>query len=101
VNEVLTLKEIRETSYFHTADGKNGEICTNESYMINRLLKYAESHNDLKIIKMPEENYGVMIASAPKKWFKFSPPRKVEMTDEKKRELAERMRNARVSREMS
>ena len=95
------MKEIRETSYFHTADGKDGEICTNESYMINRLLRYAESHNDLKIIKMPEENYGVMVASAPKKWFKFSPPRKVEMTDEKKRELAERMRNAIVSREMS
>ena len=95
------MKEIRETSYFHTADGKYGEICTNESYMINRLLRYAESHNDLKIIKVPEENYGVMVASAPKKWFKFSPPRKVEMTDEKKRELAERMRNARVSREMS
>lgn len=42
-----------------------------------------------------------MIASAPKKWFKFSPPRKVEMTDEKKRELAERMKNARAAREMS
>ena len=95
------MKEIRETSYFHTADGKYGEICTNESYMRNRLLRSADSHHDLKIIKMPEENYGVMVASAPKKWFKFSPPRKVEMTDEKKRELAERMRNARVSREMS
>lgn len=93
--------EIKETSYFHTADSKYGEICTNETYMINRLLKYAESNNGLKIIKRPEDNYGVMIAIAPKKWFKFSPPRKVEMTDEKKRELAERMKNMRVSKEMS
>lgn len=95
------MKEIRETSYFQTGDGQYGEICTNESYMINRLLKYTENNDDLKIVKRPEENYGVMIASAPKKWFKFSPPRKVEMTDEKKQELAERMKRARESKEVS
>ena len=59
-----------------------------------KLLRLAEEHPDQVIVKVrPEENDGAVIVKVPSNYVKIGPPRRVNMTDERKAELAEKMRN--------
>lgn len=46
----------------------------------------------------PEQNDGCICAKVPVAWFKIQPPRKVNLTDEKRQELSERMKRIRNER---
>lgn len=93
------MNEIRETCYNQIQDRKSGEISTNERSWINKLTKLADKYPDeVKVIMRPEENYGVLLIDIPKSWFKISPPRKSNMTDEQKAAAAERMRSVRAKK---
>jgi len=46
----------------------------------------------------PENNDGYIVVHVPKNWFKLSPPRQVNYTDEQRAALAERMAKARMSK---
>lgn len=90
------MTEIRETAYNQTAENKTAEISTNERVWINKILKYASTHPDhVRIIEHPDTNHGVLLAELPKSWFKLSPPRNRNMSEEQKAAAAERLRNAR------
>lgn len=90
------MTEIRETAYNQTAENKTAEISTNERTWINKILKYAEAYPDqVRIIEHPDNNYGVLLAELPKSWFKLSPPRSRNMSEEQRTAAAERLRNAR------
>jgi hypothetical protein len=90
------MTEIHETSYNQTADSKTAELSTNERKWVNKLLRLAEQHPDqVRIIEHPDNNYGVLLAEFPKSWFKISPPKKCNMTDEQKAALAERLKSSR------
>lgn len=43
----------------------------------------------------PEKNDGCICAKVPTAWFKISPPRKVNYTDEQRAEMAARMKRIR------
>ena len=93
------MDEIKETCYNQIKDKAVGEISTNERSWIRKLTKLANEHPDeAKIIVNPEENYGVLLIEVPKSWFKISPPRKCNMTDEQKAAAAERMRSVRAKK---
>ena len=87
---------MKETAYNQTSDSNLAEICTNETQWINKILKYAAQHSDqVRIIRHPSDNYGVLLAELPKTWFKISPPRKRTLSEEQKAILSERLKNAR------
>lgn len=71
---------------------------SDEKKHIRKILQLKDSHpDDVKIIKMPEDNQGCIYAVIPAKWFKISPPRKLDLSDEQRAALAQRVKNFRVS----
>ena len=71
-------------------------VSSDHQKWINKIRKLAEQYpDDVTIKNRPEENDGCICATMPSEWLRISPPRKVEMTEEQKAELAERLRLAR------
>jgi hypothetical protein len=69
---------------------------SNERKWINKIQKLAEEYPDeVQILAGPKDNCGIIYAKVPAAWLKIAPPRKVSMSDERKAELAERMKNIR------
>ncbi len=65
----------------------------------NRVMRLAEEcPDDVEIRREPDENGGFLVAKIPAKWVKITPPRRLELTDEQKEELRERLSVARASR---
>lgn len=65
----------------------------------NRILKLAETYPEETWVKIPpERNNGFMVAQIPLAWIKIGPPRRVELTEERRAEMAERLSAARKSR---
>lgn len=68
----------------------------------NRVMRLAEEYPDeVEIRREPDENGGFLVAKIPVKWVKITPPRRLELTDEQKEALAERLSVARASRIVS
>ena len=71
-------------------------VSSDHQKWINKIRKLAEQYpDDVTMKNRPEENDGCICATMPSEWLRISPPRKVEMTEEQKAELAERLRLAR------
>jgi len=84
---------------FNYCEIDKGFFSSNEKRWITKVTKLAEQYPDeCQILKQPESNEGFIYAKLPTKWLKIGPPRKVEMTDEQKAELSERMRKIRKER---
>ena len=70
-------------------------VSTDERWLINRILRFADKHPDkVTVIRMPENNDGCLYCKMPSKWLKITPPAKRELTDEQRAELAERLKNS-------
>lgn len=86
-----------ETSCSYT--DKTMYVSSDQQRIINKVRKLAQQHpDDVAVIRYPEQNDGCIYASMPSEWFKISPPRQIEMSDERKAELSERLRIARKSK---
>jgi len=80
-------------------DDKVMWVSSDQQKIINRVRKLAELYPDSVTIKrQPEQNDGCIYATMPAEWLKLNPPRKIELTDERKAELSERLRTAREIR---
>ncbi len=85
-----------ETSYTYTEDGKCW-FSSDERKTITRIRKLKEAHPDeVTILKQPEENDGCIYGYCPKEWVRLSHPIKRELSDDKRAEMAERMKNLRT-----
>ena len=74
-------------------------VSSDQQKIINKVRKLSEQRPDeVTILRQPEQNDGCIYATMPSAWFKISPPRTVELSDERKAELAERLRTARESK---
>ena len=63
----------------------------------NRVLRLAEEDPDeVESRREPDGNGGFLVAKSPVKWVKITPPRKLELTDEQKEELRERLKAHRM-----
>lgn len=80
-----------ETAIDHIKGDTHCSVSTGEQAVRNRLAKLAERYpDDVKLVSNNAD--GSVYYHIPFKWVKLSPPRKVEMTDEKRVALANRMR---------
>lgn len=67
-------------------------VSTDERWLINRLLKFKETHSDeMHIIKYPEDNDGCLYLNMPAKWLKITPPAKHELSEEQRIAAAQRL----------
>ena len=63
----------------------------------SRILKLKEEHPDeVTIIKLPEENDGVIYAKMPVKWLKIQPKRTRDISNEEREEMRDRMTKLRA-----
>lgn len=68
----------------------------------NRVMKLVEEYPDeVEIRREPDGNGGFLVAKIPVKWVKITPPRRLELTDEQKEELRERLGITKASRNVS
>lgn len=71
-------------------------VSSDHQKWINRIRKLSEQYPDEVTIKnRPEDNDGCICATMPSEWLRISPPRKVDLSEERKAELSERLRMAR------
>lgn len=93
------MADFKETCVEYLDIDPHATFCSAERKWVNKILKLKESYPDeVDIREYPESNDGIIVAHIPKKWLKISPPRQVNMTDEQKAALAERMAAARMSK---
>lgn len=93
------MADFKETSFDYLDCDDYAVFCTSERKWVNKILKLKESNpNDVNITTYPENNDGYIVAQVPKNWFKLSPPRQVNYTEEQRAAAAERLANARSKR---
>lgn len=89
---------IREIGINTTSVPGEVEISSENRAWNTRLLKLAEQFPDqVRIIRMPEDNYGMLYATAPQEWF-LPRPRRV-LSEEAKAKAVQNLQNARLSEE--
>lgn len=72
---------------------------SNERKWVNNIRKLATQYpNECVILQQPETNGGFIYAKVPTSWLRVRPPRKVEMTEERRIAAAERLQKAREQR---
>jgi len=82
-----------ETGMNYTDRDEHGFFSSNERRHVNNILRLAEKYPEEVTIKiMPEDNEGHILAWIPKRWFKISPPRKLDLTDEQRASIAMRFK---------
>ena len=90
------MADLIETSIEYITADKHATFYSGERKWVNKIQKLKEDYPDeVQIIAAPENNHGAILAHVPKTWLKLSPPRKVNMTEERKAELSERMKKLR------
>ena len=83
-----------ETVFEHL-DGKDTwTVSADERTWKNRLAKLAEQ-NPAEVECVAQNRDGSVMYHVPASWVKIRPPRKVNMTDEQRAALAERLKSAR------
>lgn len=83
-----------ETVIEHEASQDYFCVSTGEMKWKNRLHKLAQERPDECVLQADNVD-GSVCYHVPKSWVKIAPPRQVSMTDERRAELAERLKRAR------
>lgn len=93
------MADFKETCCDYLDVNDYAEFTSCERKWVNKILKLKESNpDDVKITAHPDDNDGYIVAHVPKSWFKLSPPRTREMTDEQREAAAKRLADAREKR---
>ena len=83
-----------ETALYYSAADDHAWLSTDERRWVNWAREMSKRYPQDVIIKS-EDKDGTIVVALPIKWFKLSPPRKMNLTDEQKRERAEILRLSR------
>ena len=83
-----------ETALYYSAADDHAWLSTDERRWVKWAKEMAQRYPQEVIIKS-EDKDGTIVVALPIKWFKLSPPRKINLTDEQKRERAEILRLSR------
>jgi hypothetical protein len=71
-------------------------VSSDEQRWRTRIRKLAKQYSDeVRVLAEPEKNDGCIYASVPIKWVRIVPPRKCNLTDEQRQEIAERLKRVR------
>jgi len=77
---------------FNYVEKDNGFFSSDELRWINKIHKLKEQYpDDVKILAEPDVNDGCIYCKLPTSWLKIQPKRKVELSEERKDVLRERL----------
>ena len=81
---------------FNYTDKERAYFSTDDRRFITKVRKLKEQYpEEVQIIAEPEENDGCLYCELPTAWFTVRVPRKVELTDEQRQKLSDRMKQIR------
>lgn len=93
------MADLIETSIEYVTVDNYATFCSGERKWVSKINKLKEQYpDDVQITQSPESNGGIIVAHIPKSWLKVSPPKKVNMTEERRQKLAENLKKAREAR---
>lgn len=79
---------------FNYCDEKVAFFSSDERRWINKIHRLKEQNpEEVKIIREPEENDGCIYCRLPASWLKVNPPRKLDISEERRQEMSERMKS--------
>lgn len=82
----------KETVINYNQEEKTALVYTYDKPLIRKLRKLVGERDDI-IMQRGDDNFATFVV--PKKWIKVSPPKNMNLSDEQRAAVAERMRNAR------
>ena len=81
---------------FNYTDKEHGYFSTDERRFITKVRRLQEKFPDkVRIIAEPENNDGCLYCELPTEWFTIRVPKKMDLTDEQRQRIAERLQLAR------
>lgn len=81
---------------FDYCSREHGFFSSDERKFITKVRKLKEKYPEqVRIIKEPEDNDGCIYCELPVEWFSIRPPKKLNLTDEQKQVLTERLASVR------
>ena len=81
---------------FNYCHKDKGFFSSDEQRWINKIRKLKEQYpDDIRIIAEPETNDGCIYCQLPTSWLKIQPKRKMDLTEEERQVLRDRMLNIR------
>lgn len=91
------LKEIREVSFEFCDDNQKACYSSTDPVWIRKILKLAKKYpNDVEIVDYREKES--ICVHIPKTWFKVTPPRSVNLTEEQRAAASERAKKMAAAR---
>ena len=85
---------------FNYCNKDKGFFSSDERKFITKVRKLKEKYPDeVQIIRQPEENDGCIYCSMPVSWFNVRPPKKMNLTEEQRQNMSDRMK--RISKNVS
>lgn len=82
-----------EVGINYTDRDEHAFFSANEKRHVKNILRLAEQYPDEVTVKiLPEKNGGHILAWIPKRWIRISPPRKLDLTNEQRAAISDRMR---------
>ena len=77
---------------FNYCSKEHGYFSSDERRFITKIRKLQEKYPDkVRIIKEPEDNDGCIYCELPTEWFTIRVPKKMNLTDEQRQEIADRL----------
>ena len=81
---------------FNYVDKENGFFSSDERKYITKVRKLKEKYPDqVRIIREPEDNDGCIYAEMPTAWFTIHVPKKMDLTEEQRQILRDRLNRSR------
>ena len=81
---------------FNYTDKEYGYLSTDERRFITKVRRLQEKFPDkVRIIAEPEDNDGCLYCELPTEWFTIRVKKKMDLTDEQRQRIAERLQLAR------
>ena len=85
---------------FNYCDREHGYFSSDERKFIGKVHRLKEQYPDkVRIIAEPEENDGCIYAELPTEWFTIRVPKKMNLTDEQREQIAQRLVNAQLHKQ--
>ena len=93
------MTDVTETAFDYYGDEKTAYFSTSEKKWIKKIYElHAKYPGEVIITHSPEENDGCLCAKMPKVWFKITPPKKINLTEEDRAKRSARAMAAREAR---
>jgi hypothetical protein len=84
---------MRETIAGYIAGDKTMEVYSSEQKWIRKIKRWAEQYPEDVVIKVVCRVDGGVTADIPSEWFKISPKRRLNLSEEQRLAASERLRN--------